>query len=117
MYTNPPKGMPISCFLNHVDNNRGSILDHYTENGWLSSYGGGIGGNWSSVQSSMAALSNGGRSSGAIPFMKVVDSQMLAFHQGSTRRGSYAAYLDISHPEVVEFINMRKPAGGDENRK
>lgn len=117
MYTNPPKGMPISCFLNHVDNNRGSILDHYTENGWLSSYGGGIGGNWSSVQSSMAALSNGGRSSGAIPFMKVVDSQMLAFHQGSTRRGSYAAYLDISHPEIVEFINMRKPAGGDENRK
>lgn len=111
------RGLPISCYLNHVDDSRTGLLSHYTENGWLASMGGGIGGNWSSVRSDGSRTSSGGRSTGIIPFMHVVDSQMLAFSQGLTRRGSYAAYLEISHPEIEEFINMRKPSGGDVHRK
>lgn len=111
------RGLPISCYLNHVDDSRSSILSHYSENGWLASMGGGIGGNWSSLRSDGASTSTGGRSTGIIPFIKVVDAQMLAFSQGRTRRGSYAAYLDISHPEIEEFIIMRKSSGGDLNRK
>lgn len=111
------RGLPISCYLNHVPDSREGLLDHYTENGWLASMGGGIGGNWSSIRSDGASTSTGGRSTGVIPFMHVVDSEMLAFSQSSTRRGSYAAYLDISHPEIEEFILMRKPTGGDIHRK
>ncbi|HIG57937.1 MAG TPA: ribonucleoside-diphosphate reductase subunit alpha [Flavobacteriales bacterium] len=111
------RGMPISCFLNHVEDSRGGITSHYTENAFLSSVGGGIGGNWGKVRGVGSSTSNGSESTGVIPFLKVVDGEMLAFSQGITRRGSYAAYLDISHPEVEEFLDIRKPTGGDINRK
>lgn len=111
------RGMPISCFLNFVPDSREGLTDHYTENAWLSSMGGGIGGYWGAVRTNGISTSGGSKSSGAIPFMKVVDSEVLAFAQGVTRRASYAAYLDISHPEIEEFLELRKPTGGDANRK
>ena len=111
------RGLPISCFLNYVEDSRTGITNHYTENAFLSSVGGGVGGSWSAIRSVGAKTSNGSESTGVIPFMKVVDAEMLAFSQGVTRRGSYAAYLDISHPEVEEFLDVRKPTGGDVNRK
>ena len=112
-----PRGLPISCFLNYVPDSRDGLSAHYDENIWLASGGGGIGGFWGDVRSNGVDTSNGSRSTGSIPFMHVVDSQMLAFNQGITRRGSYAAYINISHPEIEEFINMRKTTGGDLNRK
>tara|TARA_R110000796_G_scaffold89923_1_gene193602 strand:+ start:462 stop:2291 length:1830 start_codon:yes stop_codon:yes gene_type:complete len=111
------RGLPISCFLNYVPDSRDGLSAHYDENIWLASGGGGIGGFWGDVRSNGVDTSNGSRSTGSIPFMHVVDSQMLAFNQGITRRGSYAAYIDIAHPEIEEFINMRKTTGGDLNRK
>ena len=111
------RGLPISCFLNYVDDSREGITEHYTENAFLSSVGGGVGGCWSGVRSVGSKTSNGSESTGVIPFMKVVDAEMLAFSQGVTRRGSYAAYLDMSHPEIEEFLDVRKPTGGDINRK
>ena len=111
------RGLPISCFGGYVDDSRASICSHYTENAWLSSMGGGIGGYWGKVRSNEEATSKGGKSSGVIPFIKVVDSLMLAFSQGDSRRGSYAAYMDVSHPEIEEFIDIRRPTGGDPNRK
>ena len=111
------RGLPISCFLNYVDDSREGITNHYTENAFLSSVGGGVGGCWSGVRSVGSKTSNGSESTGVIPFMKVVDAEMLAFSQGVTRRGSYAAYLDMSHPEIEEFLDVRKPTGGDINRK
>ena len=111
------RGLPISCFLNYVPDSRVGLSDHYDENIWLASSGGGIGGYWGDVRSDGISTGNGSRSTGSIPFMHVVDSEMLAFNQGTTRRGSYAAYSDISHPEIEEFINMRKSSGGDINRK
>ena len=113
----PSRGLPISCFLNYVPDSREGLGDHYTENIWLGSTGGGIGGYWGHVRSDGTSTSTGSRSTGSIPFLKVVDSQMLAVSQGVTRRGSYAAYYDASHPEVFEFLDMRKPTGGDANRK
>ena len=111
------RGMPISCFLNYVDDSREGITNHYTENAYLSSVGGGVGGCWTGVRSVGSKTSNGSESTGVIPFLKVVDAEMLAFSQGVTRRGSYAAYIDISHPEIEEFLDVRKPTGGDVNRK
>ncbi len=111
------RGLPISCFLNYVPDSRSGLSAHYDENIWLASSGGGIGGFWGDVRSNGIPTTHGSRSTGSIPFMHVVDSQMLAFNQGTTRRGSYAAYLDVSHPEIEEFINMRKESGGDINRK
>ena len=111
------RGLPISCFLNYVPDSRSGLSAHYDENIWLASSGGGIGGYWGDVRSNGIPTTHGSRSTGSIPFMHVVDSQMLAFNQGTTRRGSYAAYLDVSHPEIEEFINMRKESGGDINRK
>ena len=111
------RGLPISCFLNYVDDSREGITGHYTENAYLSSFGGGIGGSWSDVRAQGTRTSKGSESTGVMPFVKVVDSEMLAFSQGVTRRGSYAAYLHMSHPEVEEFLDMRKPTGGDTNRK
>lgn len=111
------RGLPISCFLNYVDDSRHGITDHYTENAFLSSVGGGIGGCWNGVRSVGSKTSNGSESTGVIPFLKVVDAEMLAFSQGVTRRGSYAAYMHISHPEIEEFLDVRKPTGGDINRK
>lgn len=111
------RGLPISCFLNYVPDSRDGLSAHYDENIWLASTGGGIGGYWGDIRSNGIATANNSRSTGSIPFMKVVDSQMLAFNQGITRRGSYAAYMDIDHPEIEEFINIRKESGGDINRK
>ena len=111
------RGLPISCFLNYVPDSRTGLSSHYDENIWLASSGGGIGGFWGDVRSNGISTTHGSRSTGSIPFMHVVDSQMLAFNQGTTRRGSYAAYMDVSHPEIEEFINMRKESGGDINRK
>ena len=111
------RGLPISCFLNYVDDSREGITDHYTENAYLSSFGGGIGGTWSDVRSQGTKTSKGSESTGVIPFVKVVDAEMLAFSQGVTRRGSYADYLHMSHPEIEEFLDVRKPTGGDANRK
>jgi ribonucleoside-diphosphate reductase alpha chain len=111
------RGLPISCFLNYVPDSRTGLSSHYDENIWLASSGGGIGGYWGDVRSNGVSTAHGSKSTGSIPFMHVVDSQMLAFNQGVTRRGSYAAYMDIWHPEIEEFINMRKESGGDINRK
>ena len=111
------RGLPISCFLNYVPDSLDGLSAHYDENIWLASSGGGVGGYWGDIRSNGIATSNNSRSTGSVPFMKVVDSQMLAFNQGVTRRGSYASYMDISHPEIEEFINIRKESGGDINRK
>jgi len=111
------RGLPISCFLNYVDDSRTGLTSHYTENAFLSSVGGGIGGFWGDVRSVGSKTSAGSESTGVIPFLKVVDAEMLAFSQGVTRRGSYASYLPMEHPEIEEFLDMRKPTGGDINRK
>jgi ribonucleoside-diphosphate reductase alpha chain len=111
------RGLPISCFLNYVPDSRGGITGHYTETAWLSSFGGGVGGYWGDVRANGTKTSHGSESTGVIPFIKVVDAEMLAFSQGVTRRGSYAAYLPVNHPEIEEFLDVRKPTGGDVNRK
>lgn len=105
-----PKAMPISCFLTYVPDNLEGLIDHSTELRWLSVKGGGVGGHWSDVRS----VSD--KAPGPIPFLHTVDADMTAYRQGKTRKGSYAAYMDISHPDIVEFINMRVPTG-DLNRK
>jgi len=104
-------GLPISCFLSYVDDNLNSLIDHPEEVAWLSVKGGGVGGHWSAVR----GISE--KAPGPIPFMKVIDSGMTAWKQGRTRKGSYAAYLDVSHPDIVEFVNFKVPTGGDINRK
>ena len=111
------RGMPISCFLNYVGDSREGLTGHYTENAWLASVGGGIGGYWGHIRSDGTMTSGGSQSSGSIPFLHVVDSEILAFSQGKTRRGSYAAYMAISRPEIIEIIEIRKPSGGDVHRK
>ena len=104
-------GMPISCFLSYVDDTVEGLIDHTQELRWMSVMGGGVGGHWDNVRSVSK------KSPGPIPFLKTVDSDMVAYRQGSTRKGSYAAYLDISHPDIIEFLNIRMPTGGDTNRK
>jgi ribonucleoside-diphosphate reductase alpha chain len=111
------RGLPISCFLNTVPDDIEGIYTTYAENAILAKGGGGIGTNWSDVRGINAKLKTGGKSTGTIPFLKVMDSSTLAVNQGGVRRGSAAAYLDISHPDIEEFIGIRKPTGGDENRK
>jgi len=108
---NKPKGLPISCFLTYVGDTLESLIGHNSEVAWLSVKGGGVGGHWSSVR----PVSD--KAPGVVPFLKVVDSQMTAYKQGKTRKGSYAAYLDVSHPEIIEFVNFKVPTGGDANRK
>tara|TARA_R110002126_G_scaffold118405_3_gene258480 strand:- start:1694 stop:3376 length:1683 start_codon:yes stop_codon:yes gene_type:complete len=105
------RGLPISCFLTYVDDNLNSLIKHNGEVAWLSVKGGGVGGHWGKVR----GISD--KAPGAIPFLKVVDAQMTAYKQGKTRKGSYAAYLDVSHPDIEEFINFKVPTGGDINRK
>lgn len=109
------RGLPISCYLNYMGDSRKGINAHYEETSWLSSLGGGVGG-YIAVRGP-EGTSKGSASSGGIPFVCILDRYMLAFSQGKTRRGSYAAYLDISHPEIDEFLEIRKPSGGDANRK
>lgn len=110
------RGLPISCFLNSVDDSLGSIVDIWNENVWLASNGGGIGTYWGNVRSIGEKIGKAGKTSGIIPFIRVMDSLTLAISQGSLRRGSAAVYLDIHHPEIEEFLEIRKPSG-DFNRK
>ena len=104
-------GLPISCFLSYVPDSVEGLIEHTEELRWMSVMGGGVGGHWSDIRSVTS------KSPGPIPFLKTVDSDMLAYSQGSTRRGSYAAYMDVSHPDIIEFLNIRVPTGGDSNRK
>lgn len=111
------RGLPISCFLNDVDDSIEGLVANFGENALLSTNGGGIGTNWSRVRSIGEVTAKGVDTPGAMAFMHVQDSQAIAYHQGRTRRGAHAVYLDVSHPEIVEFINMRSPTGGDVHRK
>jgi ribonucleoside-diphosphate reductase alpha chain len=111
------RGLPISCFLNEMEDSLQSISDTWNENVWLASNGGGIGTYMGNVRSINEEIKGKGFTSGIMPFIKVIDSLTLAISQGSLRRGSAAVYLDISHPEIEEFIEIRRPTGGDLNRK
>ena len=110
------RGLPISCFLNSVPDSLNGIVDTWNENVWLASRGGGIGTYWGNVRGIGEPVGLNGKTSGIIPFVRVMDSLTLAISQGSLRRGSAACYLDISHPEIEEFLEIRKPSG-DFNRK
>jgi ribonucleoside-diphosphate reductase alpha chain len=110
------RGLPISCYLNSVDDSLNGIVDTWNENVWLASRGGGIGTYWGSVRGIGEPVGLNGKTSGIIPFVRVMDSLTLAISQGSLRRGSAAVYLDVSHPEIEEFLEIRKPSG-DFNRK
>ena len=109
------RGLPISCFLNSVSDSLDGIVGTWNENVWLASNGGGIGTYWGKVRS-IGEKVKGGETSGIIPFIHVMDGLTLAISQGSLRRGSAAVYLDIHHPEIEEFLEIRK-ASGDFNRK
>ena len=108
--TKNDKGMPISCFLTYVPDTLEGLIDHTSELRWLSVYGGGVGGHWSDVRTVSDIAP------GPMPFLHTVDADMIAYRQGRTRKGSYAAYMDVSHPDVIEFLNMRIPTG-DVQRK
>ncbi len=110
------RGLPISCYLNSVDDSLQAITEIWNENVWLASRGGGIGTYWGNVRGIGEPVGLNGKTSGIIPFVRVMDSLTLAISQGSLRRGSAAVYLDISHPEIEEFLEIRKPSG-DFNRK
>ncbi len=110
------RGLPISCFLNQVGDSLDGIVETWNENVWLASNGGGIGTYWGNVRSIGEKVGQNGQTSGIIPFIRVMDSLTLAISQGSLRRGSAACYLDIHHPEIEEFLEIRKPSG-DFNRK
>ena len=111
------RGLPISCFLNEVEDSLHGIVDIWNQNVWLASKGGGIGTYWGAVRSIGEKVSNSGVTSGIVPFLAVQDRLALAISQGNLRRGSTAVYLPISHPEIEEFIEIRRPTGGDPNRK
>src|SRR5210317_1906603 len=104
------KALPISCFLTYVPDSLEGLIEHTAELRWLSVKGGGVGGHWSDVR----AVSN--KAPGPIPFLHTVDADMIAYRQGKTRKGSYAAYIDVSHPDIIEFLNIRIPTG-DVQRK
>jgi len=109
-YGEKAKALPISCFLAYVPDTLEGLIEHSSELRWLSVKGGGVGGHWAAVRS----VSN--KAPGPIPFLRTVDADMTAYRQGRTRKGSYAAYIDINHPDIVEFLNIRVPTG-DGNRK
>ncbi len=111
------RGLPISCFLNEASDSLDGIVGLWNENVWLAAKGGGIGSYWGNLRSIGEKVGAVGKTSGVIPFIRVMDSLTLAISQGSLRRGSAAVYLPVSHPEIEEFIEMRRPTGGDPNRK
>ena len=111
------RGLPISCFLNEANDSLHGILELWNENVWLASKGGGIGSYWGNLRGIGEKVGQAGKTSGVVPFIRVMDSLTLAISQGSLRRGSAACYLPIWHPEVEEFIDLRRPTGGDPNRK
>ena len=99
------KALPISCFLTYVPDSLEGLIDHTSELRWLSVKGGGVGGHWSNVRSVSDVAP------GPIPFLHTVDADMIAYRQGKTRKGSYAAYIDVSHPDIMEFLTLRIPTG------
>ena len=101
------RGMPISCFLNYIEDTAEGLVENLSETNWLSMYGGGVG-------IGFGIRSADDKSTGVMPHLKIYDASSLAYRQGRTRRGSYAAYLDISHPDIIPFLEMRKPTG-DQN--
>ena len=111
------RGLPISCFLNEAGDSLDGIVGLWNENVWLAARGGGIGSYWGNLRSIGERVGHNGKTSGVIPFIRVMDSLTLAISQGSLRRGSAACYMPISHPEIEEFIELRRPTGGDPNRK
>jgi ribonucleoside-diphosphate reductase alpha chain len=111
------RGLPISCFLNEANDSLKGITNLWEENVWLAARGGGIGSYWGNLRSIGEKIGRVGKTSGIIPFIKVMDSLTMAISQGSLRRGSAACYLQIDHPEIEEFIEMRRPTGGDVNRR
>lgn len=111
------RGLPISCFLNETEDSLEGIVSLWNENVWLSSKGGGIGSYWGNLRAIGEKVKGRGKTSGIIPFIVVQNALTLAISQGSLRRGSGAVYLPIWHPEIEEFIDLRKPVGGDPNRK
>ena len=111
------RGLPISCFLNEASDSLDGIVGLWNENVWLASKGGGIGSYWGNLRSIGERVGAVGKTSGVIPFIRVMDSLTLAISQGSLRRGSAAVYLPVWHPEIEEFIEIRRPTGGDPNRK
>jgi len=111
------RGLPISCFLNEANDSLRGIVDLWNENVWLAARGGGIGSYWGNLRSIGERVGHNGKTSGVVPFIRVMDSLTLAISQGSLRRGSAAVYIPIDHPEIEEFIEIRRPTGGDPNRK
>lgn len=111
------RGLPISCYLNETEDSLNGIVDLWNENVWLAARGGGIGSYWGNLRSIGERIGQVGKTSGIVPFIKVQDALTLAISQGSLRRGSAAVYLPIDHPEIEEFIEIRRPTGGDPNRK
>jgi ribonucleoside-diphosphate reductase alpha chain len=111
------RGLPISCFLNEASDSLEGIVGLWNENVWLASKGGGIGSYWGNLRSIGEKVGQNGKTSGVVPFIRVMDSLTLAISQGSLRRGSAAVYLPVWHPEIEEFIEIRRPTGGDPNRK
>lgn len=103
------RGLPISCFLNYIEDSAEGLVENLSETNWLSMLGGGVG-------IGFGIRSADDKSTGVMPHLKMYDASSLAYRQGRTRRGSYAAYLDISHPDIVSFIEMRKPTG-DQNMR
>lgn len=98
------RGMPISCFLNYIEDTAEGLVENLSETNWLSMLGGGVG-------IGFGIRSADDKSTGVMPHLKMYDASSLAYRQGRTRRGSYAAYLDISHPDITSFIELRKPTG------
>ncbi len=111
------RGLPISCFLNETEDSLKGIVDLWNENVWLAARGGGIGSYWGNLRAIGERVRGNGKTSGVVPFIRVQDSLTLAISQGSLRRGSSAVYLPVWHPEIEEFIDIRRPTGGDPNRK
>ena len=111
------RGLPISCFLNEANDSLNGIVDLWNEHVWLAARSGGIGSYWGNLRSIGESVGVNGKTSGVIPFIRVMDSLTLAISQGSLRRGSAAVYLPIDHPEIEEFTELRRPTGGDPNRK
>ena len=101
------RGLPISCFLNYMDDSAEGLVDNLSETNWLSMLGGGVGVH-------LGIRNSDDKSTGVMPHLKMYDASSLAYRQGRTRRGSYAAFLDISHPDIIQFLEMRKPTG-DQN--
>jgi ribonucleoside-diphosphate reductase alpha chain len=111
------RGLPISCFLNEATDSLDGIVGLWNENVWLAAKGGGIGSYWGNLRGIGEKVGRNGKTSGVIPFIRVMDSLTLAISQGSLRRGSAACYIPVNHPEIEEFLEMRRPTGGDPNRK